>query len=265
MDHVKLEHSPGCCPAVLREITGIEEQRVSGTTTLDALQLLEHLLVDIPGYLQRKDLVKLPACDRDRLLAAIYSRIYGGRVDSSTICAACHEAFDLNFKLADLMDTLAASTDAEHIQAQPDGSYLLPGGVCFRLPTAEDELAVASMSGKDAETRLLERCLPAPDVREGETDGEDFLTNIQSAMEALAPLADTELDARCPECSHLQQVHFDLQHYLLQALCNDRSQLMRDLHMLASAYGWGVNEILGLARSQRKLLVAMVDIDETFR
>jgi len=265
VDHVKLEHSPGCCPAVLHEITGIEEQRVSGTTTLDALQLLEHLLVEIPGSLQCKDLVKLPACDRDLLLAVIYNRIYGSRIDSSTTCVACDEVFDLNFKLANLMDTLASSINTEHIQAQPDGSYLLPEGICFRLPTAEDELAVAGMSREDAEIRLLELCLLAPGVRELEADGKDFLANIQSAMVALAPLVDTELDAKCPECSHLQKVHFDLQHFLLKALCNDRNQLMRDLHMLASAYGWGLNEILSLARSQRKSLVAMVDMDETLK
>lgn len=266
MDHVQLKHSPGCRTAALREITGIEEQQVSGTTTIDAVQLLEHLLVDIPGSLQRDNLVKLTACDRDRLLAAIYRRIYGNRVNSSAICAACGEVFDLHFNLADLIDSLFASFETQPIQTQPDGSCLLPEGIGFRLPTAEDELAVIGLSPEDVETLLLQRCMLTHDTRETEKDvDEGFLTKIQSAMAAAAPLVAAELDATCPECSHLQQVHFDLQYFLLQALCHDRNQLMCDLHILAAAYGWGLNEILGLARSQRKSLVAMVEMGETFR
>jgi len=265
VDHVQLEHSPGCRTAGLREITGIVEQQVAGTTTVDAVQLLENLIAEIPGSLQRDDIVQLTACDRDRLLAAIYRRIYGNRVDSSVFCAACGEVFDLHFDLTDLMDTLLPSTETELIQTQTDRSYLLPEGIRFRLPTAEDELSVIGMLQEDAETLLLQRCMLKPETREMEKDGEDLLTKIQSAMAALAPLVDTELDAKCPECSHLQQVHFDLQHFLLQALCNDRTQLMRDLHILATAYGWGLNEILGMTRSQRKSLVAMVEMDETLR
>ena len=159
MDHVQLEHRPGCHTAVLREITGIVEQQVSGTTTVDTIQLLERLIVEIPGSLQRDDLVQLTAYDRDRLLAAIYSRIYGDRVDSSVICEACGEAFDLNFKLADLMDTLRSSSDTKLIETQTDNSFLLPEGIHFRLPTAEDEFSVTGMSQEDAESLLLQRCL----------------------------------------------------------------------------------------------------------
>jgi len=265
VDNVRLEHIPGSRAAILREITGVEEQQVSGTTTLDAMQLLERLLVEIPGSLQRNDLVQLTACDRDRLLAAIYSRIYGGRVDSSTICTACGELFDLHFDLTDLIDTLLSSTETELIQTQPDRSYLLPGGIRFRLPTAEDEMAAIGMSQEDAEKLLLQRCMRSPETWGTVKDVEGLLANIQSAMAAVAPVVATELDAKCPECSHIQEVHFDLQHFLLQALCNDHDQLMQDLHILASAYGWGLNEILGLARSQRKTLVAKVEMDETLK
>jgi hypothetical protein len=265
VDQVQLEHSPGCRTAVLREITGIEEQQVSGTTTVDAVQLLEPLIVEMPGSLQRNDLVRLTACDRDRVLAVIYSRIYGSRVDSSATCVACGEIFDLHFDLADLMDTLLSSTETELTQTQTDRSYLLPEGIRFRLPTAEDELSVIGMSQEDAEKLLLQRCMLTHEIQDMEKDAEGFLTKIQSEMAALAPLVDTELDAKCPECSHTQQIHFDLQHFLLQALCNERDQLMRDLHILASAYGWGLNEITGLARSQRKSLVAMVEMDETLK
>lgn len=99
MDHIQLEHCPDCRTAILREITGIEEQQVSGTTTVDTMQLLEHLLVEIPGFLPRDNLVKLTASDRDRLLAAVYRRTYGNRIASSVVCVTCGDVFDLHFNL----------------------------------------------------------------------------------------------------------------------------------------------------------------------
>lgn len=265
MDHVRLGHGPGCRTAALREITGLEEQQVAGTTTVDALQLLERLLVEIPGSLLRENLVGLTAFDRDRLLAAVYRRTYGNRVASSAVCAACRDVFDLHFSLSDLLDSLTSSGETQSIQRQPDGTYLLPDGSGFRLPTTEDELALIGLAPEDARTLLVQRSLLPSANGDLENNAEGPLPAIQSAMAAAAPLVAADLDARCPECSHLQQVHFDLQHYLLQALCNDRRRLMLDVHVLAATYGWGLNEIMGLARSQRTSLVAMVEMGETFR
>ena len=78
-------------------------------------------------------------------------------------------------------------------------------------------------------------------------------------METIAPLVDLELDAQCPECGESQQVYFDLQYYLLSAIGRGRAQLMREIHTLASAYGWSLSDILGLPRSQRRILAGLVD------
>jgi hypothetical protein len=238
----------------------MEEQQVAGTTTMDALQLLEGLLVEIPGCLHCDNLVKLTAADRDRLLAAVYERIYGRRVNSSVICAACGEAFDMHFNLPDLIVYLSAGGEAPPPAIQPDRSYRLSDGGSFRLPTTEDELGVIGLAREDAWNLIVEQGLLSQANWELEFNAEDILSEMQSKMATIAPLVAADLDARCPECSHLQQVHFDLQHYLLQALCNDRRRLMMDVHILAATYGWSLNEIMGLARSQRTSLVAMVEM-----
>jgi hypothetical protein len=46
---------------------------------------------------------------------------------------------------------------------------------------------------------------------------------------------------------------------------NDRRQLVQEIHLLASAYGWSLSEILNLTRGQRRAFVALVDADDALQ
>ena len=82
---------------------------------------------------------------------------------------------------------------------------------------------------------------------------------LGAALEAVAPVADLNLDATCPECGEAQLVHFDLQAYLLESIAADRARLMRDVHALASGYGWSLEAIFGLSRRERRTLATLAD------
>jgi hypothetical protein len=79
------------------------------------------------------------------------------------------------------------------------------------------------------------------------------------AMHEMAPLADAEFEAKCPECSEIQLLHFNLQQYLLSSLLNEQKKLVIEVHRLASAYGWGLNEIMELPRSIRGTYITMLE------
>jgi len=259
MDQVQLNNVDGGGRAFLREITGAEEQSITSTTTADAIKLLGGLLVNsLPGSLQPEQLTGLHAGDRDRMLAEVYQRIYGQRVESTVNCSQCGEVFDLDFSLSNLLESLNIGEDSEQVEPLGDGSYLLADGLRFRLPTVEDEFAVIGLAAEVAERELLLRCIE--DLPEG-FDLNDRAGQIQAAMESVAPIVDLELDARCPECGHEQQVHFDLQNFLLSALGAERGKLMAEIHSLASSYGWSLTDILKLPRSQRRNLAGLIEAD----
>lgn len=266
MDQVRLHFVPGGGWACLREISGVEEQAVEGAATVDAIRLLNGLLVATAGALDPGSASMLTAADRDRLLAAVYLRTYGPRVDGTVRCLRCEAPFDLDFSLAELQAMMRAAGKAAEGQAGstpetgpdplPDGNFRLASGRRFRLPTGEDECRVAGLPPEEAEEALLRRCL----MGDGSgADGE--AEEVEAAMEAAAPILDLDLDARCPECGAEQRVHFDLQHYLLKALYSERSQLAWEIHRLAAAYGWSLSEILGLPRSQRRSLVNLAEAE----
>ena len=261
MDQIRLNNLHGPEWVVLREISGIEEQSIANTSTLDAIQLLDTLVVsEYDGALQQGDAANLTPWDREQLLAAVYMRTYGSKIESTIKCSQCGENFDLDFSLHSLLESLSPASHNElGVSCLSDGTYQLKDGLSFRLPTGEDECAVIGLDQEQARALLLERCIQSV------CDDEVLLKHsdaIQSVMEALSPLVDLELNARCPECGHDQAVHFDLQHYLLSAIQGERKRLMQEVHALASNYGWSLSEILGLPRSQRRTLASLVEMDD---
>lgn len=258
MDQVKLRLAPEGW-ACVRELSGHEEQAVSGAGLVDALRLLDAVLLDVPGGALAPGRSRtLAAPDRDRLLAAVYVRAYGPRVEGTLRCVACEERFDLDFRLPDLIASLdAPSPDAPRVTAEGGGVFRLEDGVRFRFPTGEEEHAALALPAEEAERALLRAALVGagiPEEREAEV-----AAAVQAGMEAVAAVIDTDLVATCPECGHGQEVRFDLQSYLLRRLAGERPRLAHEIHRLASAYRWSLREILDLPRSRRRALVELVE------
>lgn len=259
MDLVFLNNRSGDGWATLREITGNEEQSISSTSTVDVIKLLETLLITNQSRsLQKENVVELTPWNRDCLVAAVYMRIYGKRIESTVNCKYCQKSFDLDFLLTDLLETLKPENISEKVIEIEEGLFELSDGVQFRLPNGEDEYAVRGLSQEQAVQELLNRCIHY--VPEN-VDIDIRKKGLQYLMEEISPILDCELDARCPECGREQQVHFDLQNYLLRALMEERPQLMREIHALASNYNWNLSEILKLPRSQRRYLANLIDME----
>lgn len=221
--------------ARLRELTGREEFAVSGASTAHAIELLASLVEDVAAA----DLV---AADRDRLLAAVYERAFGDRIESTLRCARCHEPFDLHFSLRQLIASVDDRTDPGPWKAAGDGRFEAPDGRAIRLPTGRDELAVAGLAPEDVEAFLRSRA-------EGSED----------ELEAVAPLLDLELVARCAECHHVHTIQFDIQSYLLAAIVAERRRLLGEINRIAVAYGWSLDQILSLSRADRRFLVELIE------
>jgi hypothetical protein len=228
---------------------------VTGTGTIMAFRLLDRLLLaGSENGSAPLAAIRMTAADRDKLLAAVYMRIYGPRVESSVTCCRCNALFDLDFSLAELQARLKEGAGQIPVVREPDGTFRLASGCHFRLPTGEDECAVLGMSEEFAEETLLRRCVLQMN------SPQDHI-QIQAAMAEVALVMDLDLAATCPECRQEQNVHFDIQSFLLKALEQEKSRLFWEVHRLAGAYGWSLGEILSLPRSVRRTYVAFVESD----
>lgn len=238
--------------ALMREPTGLDEQGVGARTTLDAVRLLDRLLVDDPDAAVRPgDAASLALPERDLLLAAAWRMAWGARIAGTITCTACASPFDFDFNLDDLTDHARSAPDELPIE---DGVFTLPSGVRFRLPTAQDEAAVIGLPEPEAERALLASCLISGDVA---TDG----PLVEAAMEQIGSGIDVDFDAACPECGRVAAVRFQIQDYLLGAISTDWTGLVDDVHRIALAYRWSLHEILSLPRSRRRAFVTLLDGD----
>lgn len=241
--------------AFLREPSGRDEMLLEGDGPMCATALLDCVLVDVPGAAAGTGQAwKLPLGERDRLIAALHARCFGDRIECVVTCRACGESFEASFSLSALL----ANVESE--RAQPgsvrgpdaDNQYTLPDGSRFRLPTAEDERAVAAFAPEEGAVELLRRCTSH---RGATTTDED----IQRAMESLSPALDRELTLRCAGCGTMQVIRFDVISFFTSALRRERALLAREIHCLAAAYHWPLDDILGLPRSVRREQVSLIE------
>jgi hypothetical protein len=181
---------------------------------------------------------------------------FGERIESTVPCRACEHGFELNFSLRTLMGDLSPHQNACVTGPDDNGIYTLADGRRFRLPTAADQRRVLGFETEQATTALLESCIV------GGEPGSDLET-LQTAMATVGPIVDLDLNASCPECGSEQIVRFDIQSYLLQVLAHEKRFLNREIHRIATVYGWGAREILGLSRDDRRTYVRLIEADRT--
>lgn len=262
---ISLRHTAKKPTAFLSQISGVEEKRIHGTATADLVYLIENLIEPRGGFsVGAADIDGLTASDRDRLVAALYRNIYGDRIDATLQCRACESLFDIDFQLSLLQESLYQ----EQPEASPDGVYQTPQGHAFRLPTSEDEIETSGTPQTEAYAYLLEKILIDPTYQSllsgSESYRREVIDAVESRLSRIAPIVDLELNARCPECATNQAVHFDLQSFFLERLFQDRRWLMHEIHMIANAYGWSLDNILTLSRRERKELTNLID-DQGFK
>jgi hypothetical protein len=196
---------------------------------------------------------RLSVSDIDRLLAAIYTALFGDRIESQLECDSCGKGFELQLSLAELVREALAAGFSGVRGPETDGErfvYALSSGVRFRLPTPLDQLETAGAASGAEE--VLRRC-----IVEGELTP-SVAEEVEAAMARVAPVLRLDIEAACAECGARQSAHFDIEAFLIGALDRERRWLYREVHALAVAYGWSPSDILALSRTERRAYVALV-------
>ena len=196
---------------------------------------------------------------RDASLLALREQTFGSQLASITICPACAEQLQFHVSTADIRPTslkaeLAAPLHLTHADYHVE----------FRLPTSLD---LASLDpATDLETNrqhLLQRCVIAS-RREGMEIAAAELpaevgTAIAQRMAAADPQADVQLALACPKCQHAWKAPLDIVSYFWTEIDAWAGRLLREIHALASAYGWREAEVLALSPWRRQVYLELIE------
>jgi hypothetical protein len=216
-----------------------------------ALLLLEAALPDVSP----DALADLSIGQRDAYLLALRERLFGKELVGVATCPNCGDSLELNFTTADI-----------RVPMQDDPALLLEAEgyrVHFRLPTSCDLAALASDSGA-AQDRLLARC-----ILEATQDGtfqrpdmlpEEVQRRVIDEMARADAQADIQLDVTCPACGHTWHAAFDVLSFLWAEVHAWALRILREVHLLASAYGWSEADILAMSALRRQWYIQMAGL-----
>ena len=193
--------------------------------------------------------------ERDARLLRLREELFGSRIEVTTRCPKCGELLELGF-----------STHAIEMLpcAAPAGRRVSESGyeVEFRLPTTVD-LREASREGPaDPRRQLLLRCVRSAHRRGVSVDPtrvpERIMKTVIQEMAKADPMADVQVGLSCPECGHGWSSPFDIPGYLWSEIDEWAARTLRDVHTLATAYGWVEADILALNPRRRQSYLDLV-------
>lgn len=202
-----------------------------------------------------ENLARLSLGERNANLLILRQQIFGSQMVSLTKCGACGEALELRFAVEDIL--LVNQPEATNPLVLRYDDY----EVQFRLPNSEDLLA-AMADRNSARQFLFDRCVLAAhyhgDVISTSQLPVEAVHAVEERMAQADPQADVQLNLACPYCGHHRQAHFDIVAFLWNEINAWACRLLRQVHVLASAYGWRESEILAMSPWRRQLYLEMI-------
>lgn len=211
-----------------------------------------------------RELARLSIGRRDGLLSTLREWTFGSRLACVADCPACGERLELTFGTDEIRDRMQDTPELVAIQAE--GYH-----VVFRLLNTEDLTALSGHEDPEvARRRLLAECVleisaaganDAPE-RPPPLTAADLPTGLQEAivqqMGEADPWADIRIGIACLVCGHTWDAPFDIVSYFWEEIDDWARRTLREIHVLAGAYGWSESEILNTSAWRRRFYLEMV-------
>jgi hypothetical protein len=229
------------------ELLGVWERGFAQPLITRALELLSA----VHPERTLDDLLNLSIGCRDGELLAIREQLFGPRMSAVAICPRCTGQLDLTLNVPEMRSACPAEMQV--------GAALSVDGfdVQFRYPNSADTIAVLNGSDVDeTRERLIDLCLLSVHRESQPVPSDELpasvLDAVSECMSKGDPLADIHLSVSCPMCQHRWLAAIDIVSFLWREIESLAARLLREVHTLASAYGWAERDILALSPVRRQ-------------
>jgi hypothetical protein len=207
------------------------------------------LAVACPGR-RWEELAGLSLAQREVELLQLRSITFGDTLRGCVPCSFCATRLEMEIQVSSILER------AEALNA-PDAASWRHDGCVFTMRRATTRDLSALASAPDPRRRLLELCTVC------EPTGGSVVGDCEAlAVEHFNRLnegAETRLTLQCPACSATDQVDLDIGRFLWAEVRHAALTTLREVHELASAYGWSEAEILDLSSTRRAMYLGMID------
>jgi hypothetical protein len=227
-------------------------EQAAGRHPIDAaLAVLE---LGLPG-MAADSLAGLPLGRRDALLLAVRRATLGDRLEATGACPACGGVIEVAVSCDRLLDGLE----------DPPAAWTLDvDGYRLRLRPLDSHDAARAAMAPDVDQARAALLVAA--VIDAEHDGRPVRADelppavadaVDGSLAAHDPGAEILLGLTCDACGHAWAEVLDVASTVTAEIQARATRLLRDVHVLARAYGWREPEILALSDARRSAYLAM--------
>lgn len=189
---------------------------------------------------------------RNQAVAQLHGSHFGDRLQGWTECGLCKEKLEFAIDCGDLIER----------QCEASAKPILVKGRLFRSPTSRDLARIAVEPDTEAAALRLAACCcldaGADDSAAALEWSREELEELSEKMIEADPLAEIMLSFECPVCRCAREQVLDLTEFFWAELEAAANRILREVHILASAYGWSEGEILALSDGRRAMYLQMV-------
>ena len=206
---------------------------------------------------------QLTVGQRDLCLLKLREMTFGTKLTGTAICPECNEPVELDFDSRDMSGAGSGLPDfQDEVNAGNELLMVLPGWeIRFRLPTGTDMTSL-SADTPQAQSKLLEACLLGARHEDRTVQAadlpEEVVTALSERMAREDPYLNISLAVNCPVCGHEWQMIFDIVSYFMSEIHFWAMRMLREVHRLASAYGWSEADILAMSAWRRQRYLEMI-------
>jgi hypothetical protein len=206
----------------------------------------------------RESIAALSLAERDLELWRLRRMTFGEWLRATLPCASCSAQIEFTIALTSVIEPLEHLRLTSPVEGEIQGWHIAARPVS----TLDLEAAVPVPDAEMAKDRLLERCVDLKSPQGSDTSWEHAPEEVRNrAMEifdAVHEGAEFTCEAICPQCGAVEMADLDIGRFLWFEVRNAARRLLRDIHELASAYGWSESSILAMSSQRRQGYLAMV-------
>ncbi|HAE59211.1 MAG TPA: phage baseplate protein [Anaerolineae bacterium] len=211
-------------------------------------------------------LAKLTIEQRDTTLFHLREQTFGSQLKGLADCPACGEKLELTFTANDLRSMgLLPNPTLSLPDTNQAGALLRRKGyeIHFRLPTSADLLNIERLAEVElAHRHLLEACIISARHRKNAVPFSELPSPItQAIIEQIgqsAALANLTIESTCPDCGQQWKIVFDVVSYFWSEINAWAMRMMREIHVIASSYGWSEADILAMSAWRRQRYLELI-------
>jgi T4 bacteriophage base plate protein len=230
------------------ELLGIWESSMHHSPIERSLYLLASLYdVDI------NSMAMLSIGQRDARLLKFRELAFGTRLLNTANCPHCGAQMEWEMSTEQIsLQPLSAGSVSKVLKLEKDGF-----DIEYRLPNTYDIMRAISEPTLAADTaKFMRNCMLHIKQQEKEYVGDELpaeiIELIDQSMSEEDPQADIKMLLTCSDCKHQWNAPFDIISFLWVEIDNWAKGLIKEVSLLARAFGWREQDILDLSPQRRQ-------------